>query len=91
MRGSGRRAQKGRNTRKRGCARTAAAAAATPPRATQRARGHAQQRGVRVCVVACAHHLFRLLVRSALTQQRHDGSVAEHCGKVQRRGATLRA
>jgi hypothetical protein len=46
--------------------------------------------GVRVCV-ARAHVGFRLLVRSALTQQRHDGSVAESCGIVQRREAKLRA
>jgi hypothetical protein len=44
-----------------------------------------------VCVVARGHFGFRLLVRSALTQQRHDGRVAALCGTVQRRVAKLRA
>jgi hypothetical protein len=45
-----------------------------------------------VCVVlTCAHVCFRLLVRSSLQQQRHDGRVAAICGAVQRREAKLRA
>jgi hypothetical protein len=52
-------------------------------------RAHVLQRE-RVCV-ARAHFVFRLLVRSALTQQRHDGRAASRCGVVQRRPVILLA
>jgi hypothetical protein len=86
-----RRTQKGRSTRKRGRAHT------PPPRrrrrhaaATHCARGHVLRRGACACV-AHAHVVFRLLVCSALTQQRHDGRMTHVCGFVQRRQAILRA
>jgi hypothetical protein len=87
-----------RRTQKEGTHANAAARAAAappppppPPRAVHCVQPCAAARvRARVCV-ACAHVVFRLLVRSALTQQRHDGRVALTCGPVQRRHAPLRA